>query len=196
MALLSEFRHHIKKSFLGAMISAHIRHRRITKQFPGTLISPLSILDNPELISIGEGSEINEYVIIRTWQTRISIGKNVQINPFTVIYGGSLIDIGENSMIGPHCMLVSGNHDYIQTAKPMRFSGTITKGPIIIKENVWIGSHCTVTDGVTIGAGAVVAANSVVTKDVPPDEVVAGAPARRIFSRVSPSIKSRNSLNA
>lgn len=54
----------------------------------------------------------------------------------------------------------------------------VSKGPVIIKENVWIGDKATVLAGVTIGQGAIVAANAVVTKDVPPYSIVAGAPAK------------------
>jgi len=60
---------------------------------------------------------------------------------------------------------------------------TVSKGNIIIKNDVWIGSHCVVLGGVTIGNGAIVAANSVVTKDVLPFSIVAGTPAKVIGTR-------------
>ena len=53
----------------------------------------------------------------------------------------------------------------------------------MIGDDVWIGAHCTITDGVTIGEGAVVGANSVVTRDVPAYAIVAGVPARVIGDR-------------
>ena len=54
----------------------------------------------------------------------------------------------------------------------------VSKGPVIIEDNVWIGDKATVLPGVTIGKGAIVAANAVVTKDVPPYCIVAGIPAK------------------
>lgn len=66
----------------------------------------------------------------------------------------------------------------------MRFAPALTKGPTVIEDNVWIGSHCVVTDGVKIGKEAVIGAGSVVTKDVQPFDIVAGVPARVIGNRL------------
>jgi acetyltransferase-like isoleucine patch superfamily enzyme/predicted SAM-dependent methyltransferase len=137
-----------------------------------------------KLVHFGDFSEIKDYVIIRTYIDPVIVGKHTQINPFTVIYGGSGVFIGNNVMIGPHCMIASGNHDYIQTEKPMRFAGSLTQGPIFIEDNVWIAANCTITDGVRIGHDAVIAANSVVTKDVAPNDIVGGVPAKVIRSRL------------
>jgi acetyltransferase-like isoleucine patch superfamily enzyme len=140
-------------------------------------------IDKKELVIIKNNAEIKDYVIIRTYSNPVVIGENAQINPFTVIYGGSGVIIGDNVMIAPHCMIAAGDHDYLQTEKPIRFAGNITKGPIIIEDNVWIGANCTITDGVRIGRDAVIAANSVVTTDVAPYDLVGGAPAKFISNR-------------
>ena len=87
-------------------------------------IHPSVIIDKAELVTIGFGAELQEFVIIKTMKNKVKIGKYTQINPFTVIYGGSGVEIGENVMIAPHCMIASGNHDYKQTQHPMRFAGT------------------------------------------------------------------------
>jgi maltose O-acetyltransferase len=86
-------------------------------------------------------------------------------------------------MIAPHCMIAAGDHDFTQLEKPMRFANSITKGPIIIEDNVWIGANVTITDGVRIGKDSVIAANSVVTKDVAPFDIVGGVPAKIIRNR-------------
>ena len=88
-------------------------------------------------------------------------------------------------MIAPHCMIASGNHDHKQLDKPIRLAENISKGPIVIEDGVWIGANSTVTDGVRIGHNAVVAAGSVVTKDVEPYDIVAGVPAKVIGNRRS-----------
>jgi acetyltransferase-like isoleucine patch superfamily enzyme len=152
--------------------------------FKKNYISKKAILIGGKLITIKENAEIHDYVIIKTFTNPVVIGKNTQLNYFTVIYGGSGVYIGDNVMIAPHCMIASGNHDYIQTKTPMRFSGSISKGPIIIEDDVWIGANCTITDGVVIGKGAVVAANSVITKNVAPYDIVGGVPARIINNRM------------
>jgi acetyltransferase-like isoleucine patch superfamily enzyme len=149
----------------------------------GYYISKTAIIMNKNLVKIGTMAEIQEYVIIRAFNNPIIIGKYTQLNPFTVIYGGNTIIIGDNVMIAPHCMIASGNHDFKQTNSPMRFAGNLSKGPIIIEDGVWIGANSTITDGVKIGHDAVVAAGSVVTKDVSSFDIVAGVPAKVIGNR-------------
>jgi acetyltransferase-like isoleucine patch superfamily enzyme len=141
-------------------------------------------IEDRQLVSIGRHSEIKDYVIIRTAGNPVRIGEYVQLNPFTVIYGGSGVTIGNNVMIAPHCVLAAGNHDYVQTEVPIRFAGNLSKGPIIIEDNVWIGANCTITDGVKIGRDAVIAANSLVNKDVPPFEIAGGVPIRSLGNRL------------
>jgi len=160
---------------------------RTGRQTEKPLIHRTAILTPREKIEIDKHAEIQEYVIIRAGVSRVSIGAYTQINPFTVIYGGTGVSIGNNVQIAPHCMLAGGNHDYIQTEKPIRFVSGMSEGPIIIEDNVWIAANSTITDGVRIGHDAVVGAGSVVTRDVKPYSIVAGAPAREIGNRLSMS---------
>ncbi len=146
-------------------------------------ISRTAVIAEKKLVIVKKNAEIQDYVIIKTYNNKVEIGEYTQINPFTVIYGGSGVIIGNNVMIAPHCMIAAGNHDFKQTELPVRFAGNITKGPIVIEDNVWIGANCTITDGVRIGRDAVVAANSVVTKDIAPYDIAGGVPARVIGSR-------------
>jgi acetyltransferase-like isoleucine patch superfamily enzyme len=146
-------------------------------------IASSAILNDLSLIEIGEHAEIQDYVIIKTFLNKVKIGKYTQINPFTVIYGGNGVYIGDNVMIAPHCMIAAGNHDYKQIEQPIRFARNLSRGPIIIEDNVWIGANCTITDGVRIGRDAVIGANSLVNKDVEPYDLVCGTPARIIVNR-------------
>lgn len=150
----------------------------------GNYIHKSAIIENRKLVILGKFAEIQEYVIIKTYRNPVIIGNHSQINPFTVIYGGSGVIIGDDVMIAPHCMIAAGNHDYIQIDKPMRHADNISKGPIKIGDGVWIGANCTITDGVSIGRHAVVAANSVVNKDVMEFDIVGGCPAKKIGSRI------------
>ena len=146
-------------------------------------ISKTAILKKRSLIVIGKNVDIWDYVIIKTNENNVIIGNNSQINPFTVIYGGSGVVIGENVMIAPHVMIAGGNHEYREFSKPMRFSGSYSLGKIIIEDDVWIGANTVITDAVHIGKGSIVGAGSVVTKDVKPYDVVAGIPAKVLFNR-------------
>ena len=83
------------------------------------------------------------------------------------------ITIGNNVFIAPKVNLVTLNHSF----DPANRSATISK-PIVIEDGVWIGIGATVLQGVTIGKNSIVGANSVVTRDVPPNTVVAGNPAK------------------
>lgn len=147
-------------------------------------ISNTAILEKSSLIELGQNIDIWEYVIIKTHTNKVIIGDNSQLNPFTVIYGGSGVEIGRNVMIAPHVMIAGGNHNYKDLSKPMRFAGSNSKGKIIIEDDVWIGANCVITDGVTIGKGAIVAAGSVVTQNVKEFDVVGGIPTNFFFNRL------------
>ncbi|MDE6834068.1 MAG: sugar O-acetyltransferase [Ruminococcus sp.] len=103
------------------------------------------------------------------------IGKNCMIQQCCTFFDRGGITIGNGVFIGPKVNLVTLNHDL---NLPNR-SATIAK-PIVIKDNVWIGINATVLQGVTVGENAVIGAGAVVTKDVPPNTVVAGNPAQII----------------
>jgi acetyltransferase-like isoleucine patch superfamily enzyme len=159
----------------------HARHKTFSKS--AYIARTVMLWGNCDLINVKDFAQIKDYVIIQTFHSPVVIGENTQINPFTVMYNRTGIYIGNNVMIAPHCMLASGNHNYKQLDKPMISAGAYSSGPIVIEDDVWIGANCTITDGVKIGKGAVVGANSVVTKDVRPYDVVAGVPAKVINNR-------------
>ena len=162
---------------------------RVKRQFapkqPPYFVDPTVRFRGAGPIRISDHAEIKDYVVIQASRDAVTIGEYTQINAFTVIFGYSEVNIGKNVMIGPHCMISSGNHNFKQTEVPMRFVSSLTKGPTIIEDNVWIGSHCVITDGVKIGKDAVIGAGSVVTKDVQPFDIVAGVPARVIGNRLA-----------
>jgi acetyltransferase-like isoleucine patch superfamily enzyme len=81
-------------------------------------------------------------------------------------------------MIGPNVNIITSGHPI---APSQRRSG-VTASPIVIKQNVWIGARVTLIGGVTVGANSVVAAGSVVTRDVPRDTLVTGNPAQVVRS--------------
>lgn len=108
-------------------------------------------------------------------------GQNISIGPRTFInmgcsfqdWGG--ITIGSDCLIGHNCTICTVNH----SKDPMK-RGDMTCHPVTIGDRVWIGANVTILPGVTIGDGAIVAAGAVVTKDVTPETIVGGIPARII----------------
>ena len=107
----------------------------------------------------------------------------------------SKIIIGKKCSIAMNCTFTLSNHlvDTFSTSPSttsifMHKKGnpsSYSKGDIIIKNDVWIGTNCTILDGITIGNGAIIAAGSIVTKDVPPYAIVGGNPAKIIRYRFS-----------
>lgn len=105
----------------------------------------------------------------------ITIGRNVFINSGCHFQDQGGITIGDGSLIGHNVVLATINHDLVPSQN--RKNHYL---PITIESNVWIGSNAVVLPGVTIGEWAVIAAGSVVTKNVMPYTVVGGTPARII----------------
>lgn len=105
----------------------------------------------------------------------INVGKNVFINSCCCFQDQGGITIGDNTLIGHNVILATLNHDFSPNKRSI-----LHPSPIVMGKNVWIGSRATILSGVTIGDGAIVAAGSVVTKNVPSNKVVAGVPAKVI----------------
>lgn len=105
---------------------------------------------------------------------RLQIGQGVAISAFVHIVANGGVSIGDNTIIASAVQITSSTHDYhIQPFRSQR-----TDAPVTIGRNVWIGAAAVVLPGITVGDDSVIGAGSVVTQDVPPNTVVAGAPAR------------------
>jgi acetyltransferase-like isoleucine patch superfamily enzyme len=113
---------------------------------------------------------------------RISVGNNCSINEFVWMDGAGYIEIGNNVRIAHRTSIISGNHNFNDLNIIIKNQGA-TIGKIVIEDNVWIGANVIILAGVTISTGAVIAAGAVVTKDVPPNAVAGGVPAKIIRSR-------------
>ncbi len=137
-------------------------------------------------IRIGENCWIEEYARLMTYGGSIVIGPRSSVNEFTVIRGGGGVTIGRGVRIGPHCVLSGISHRFDRTDIPLVEQGAVRR-PIVVEDDVWIGAHSTIIDGVTVRRGTVIGAGSVVTKDTPEYSLVAGCPARLIRSRKAAS---------
>lgn len=131
----------------------------------------------------------------------IKIGSNFFCGPYCRVSSGRSITIGDNFYMGHNCHLganihifnnvmiasqvaiVGGDHKIDNVDGPIRFSGRDELKLTTFKDDCWIGHGAIILHGVTIGEGSVVAAGSVVTKDVLPNTIVAGNPAKFIRNR-------------
>lgn len=131
--------------------------------------------------SVSVGKDVTLWPDVYFSGDHISIGDNVQIGYGTIIHSSKGVKIGSNTQIAAQCYIIDTNHG---TA----YGELMQKQPLVsasieIGEDVWIGAQCTILKGVKIGSHAVIAANSVVNREVPPYAIVAGSPARIIKYR-------------
>lgn len=111
----------------------------------------------------------------------LEIGDFVTIGRGAIISIKDTLSIGDYSLIGPYVQITDNNHT-TKRANLIKYQRSTIK-PIVIGQDCWIGSGARILAGVTIGNGAVVGANAVVTKDVPPFAIVGGVPAKVIKYR-------------
>lgn len=151
----------------------------------------LSLLEGAKYISIGKNSSIQRLTYLTAWDKyglqqftpEIIIGENCDIGAFNHFTCINKIVIGDGLLTGKWVTITDNSHGTteIQTLQVAPKSRNLwSKGPVIIGNNVWIGDKATILPGVTIGDGVIVAANSVVTHDIPPYSMVAGVPAKII----------------
>src|ERR1700733_1186200 len=129
------------------------------------------------------GKKVDEgFLLIPPFYTaggdEIRVGCNVFINQNCTFYDLGGLDIADDVMIGPNVSIITTGHPL----DPSQRRATTIGKPIVIEKNVWIATGAIIIGGVTIGEHSVVAAGSVVTKDVPANSLVGGNPARVIRS--------------
>jgi acetyltransferase-like isoleucine patch superfamily enzyme len=135
-------------------------------------------------IDIGDDSVVRAGAMLLPSGGSISIGRRTSLNQYVVINGEGGVRIGSDVMIAAFVGIFAGNHQTSDVCRPMRQQGMITRGGVIIEDDVWIGTHAVILDGVRVGRGSIIAAGAIVSKDVEPFSVMAGVPARKIKSRL------------
>jgi acetyltransferase-like isoleucine patch superfamily enzyme len=115
--------------------------------------------DGAPTLHIGHGTYIGRFVQINAWRN---------------------VAIGNDVLVADRVFISDADHNYANTNVPIRLQGDSFCGEVILREGCWIGIGAVILPGVTIGRNSVVAANAVVTKDVPDCVVVGGIPARII----------------
>jgi acetyltransferase-like isoleucine patch superfamily enzyme len=132
--------------------------------------------------TLGEYCRLGRNVYLETNEGgRIVLGDHVTVNTGTIITSYSEVRIGNDCLIGEYVSIRDANHG-AKIGDPMRVQDH-EFAPIVLEDDVWIARGCVVLKGVRIGQGAIVAANSVVTKDVPAYAIVGGVPAQFLRSR-------------
>lgn len=142
-------------------------------------VSELATIDNAEL-SLGDRT----YVAAGAYLTgTLTAGADCSINPYTVLRGA--ITLGDGVRIGAHTSILGFNHTMSDPELPV-FKQPLTSKGITLGNDVWVGSHVVILDGVTVGDHTVLAAGAVVTKNVPEGAIVGGNPAKFLRWRIPP----------
>ena len=167
--------------------------RRAFRRF-GTMsrIRPiLNTLIGEKYISIGNDCYIGQRVQLtatdnfqdQKFSPVINIGNNSSIGDFSHISAISCIEIGNNVRMGKHILITDNAHgasNFSMLDTAPNYRPLVSKGPVVIDDNVWIGANSCILPGVHIGRSAIIGAGSVVTKDIPPYAIAGGNPAKVI----------------
>ena len=182
---LHDFLDHVNRGGVIEGGSAHHRFMHGAAQEALRVIAELNTgYRTPEdvraLLAELTGKDVDESVTVfppfySEFGKNLTVGKDVFINIGCRFQDTGGITIGDGTLIGHGSTLTTLNH----SVDPAR-RADMTPAPIRIGRKVWLGASVTVVPGVTIGDGAIVGAGAVVTRDVPPDSIVAGVPAKVI----------------
>lgn len=165
------------KPFLG-----HLGH--------GSRLERVSLLTNPDCLFLGNqvgiahGARIEAFRNHRTYlyEPSITIGDGSSIQPYAHIAAAAEMVIGRHVLMGSRVFITDHDHQFADLDIPVG-DQPLAVAPVHIEDFVWLGENVVVLKGVTIGHHAIVGANSVVTRDLPPFAIAAGAPARVIRVR-------------
>jgi acetyltransferase-like isoleucine patch superfamily enzyme len=136
-------------------------------------------------LRLGRWSWIGHGTKIRIHEGEASIGAKSVLGQECTISAFQHVSIGRECIVADRVMLIDFDHGVVEVERPIRLQG-IYKRDVSVGHNCWIGYGACILRGVTVGDNAIVGANTVVTKDVAPNSVVAGTPARVLRKRPAP----------
>lgn len=188
----------LKNSFFMIRSAWHVSH--IDKCHKTVIFGKILRLHGYKYITIQENTSFDDFICMTAWDGQkikkysiltsdtncsptLSIGRNCRFGAYNHITCSNKVIINNNVLTGKWVTITDNSHGDTTISSLVQYPiarDIFSKGPVIIFDNVWIGDKATILPGVTIGEGAVIAANSVVTHDVPPYCVVGGNPAKII----------------
>jgi acetyltransferase-like isoleucine patch superfamily enzyme len=142
-------------------------------------IAPGARVEFGRFVWLGDGTKV------RCHEGRVEIGAKTVIGQECTISAYRRVRIGEQCVIADRAMFIDFDHGVVEVERPIRLQG-IYKRDVEVGSNVWIGYGACILRGVRVGDNSIVGTNSVVTRDVPANAVVAGIPARVIRMREAP----------
>jgi len=173
----------------GVVIGRNVSLRHTAKISIGdrTMIDEYCLLsvqgDKNSGLTIGNDVFIGRNTVINARNGTIRIEDDANIGASCRIASTGKVVIGRHVLVAAYCYIGGGNHRIDRTDMPIIQQGIVSKGGVTIEDDVWIGSHATVLDGVTISKGSVIGAGAVVIKDIPAYSVAYGVPAKVVRKR-------------
>ena len=169
--------------------------RQIVRCFGGDIKGGTRIYESVKIcttkgspVFVGKNCSLEKGAVVSTSNSgRISIGDGVYLGEYVVLSSKAEIEIGDNSLLAPHTVVVDFDHSIGDPKRLISKQGVECK-KVTIGKGVWIGAGCRILKGVMIGEGCVVGAGSVVTKDLPPFSVCVGVPAQVLRERNQPPV--------
>jgi serine acetyltransferase len=143
-------------------------------------IAPGARVEFGRFVWLGDGTKV------RCHEGRVEIGAKTVIGQECTISAYKHVRIGEQCVIADRAMFIDFDHGVVEVERPIRVQG-IYKRDVEVGSNVWVGYGACILRGVRVGDNSIVGTNSVVTRDVPANAVVAGIPARVIRMREAPT---------
>lgn len=156
----------------------------------GTIISRADQILNPHRIFIGDqvliahGARLDSILTYANdaYDGSIHIGNRTSIQPYVHLAAATALRIGHDVLMGSRVYITDHDHQFAEPTVHVAYQ-PLTVEPVCVEENVWIGENAVILKGVTIGHHAIIGANSVVTRDVPPFAIAGGVPAQVIKTR-------------
>lgn len=160
----------------------------VHRSIPNLLWPLRKIVTKLFLKTYGKSVKIGPNVFILNPQL-VTLGNHVFIGDYSNLSGNVEINIGDNVMFGQEVMIRGGDHNISKAGLPMRFvkSGGINL-PIIIENDVWVGTRAIILKGVKVCEGSVIGAGSIVTKDILPYSINVGSPSKPIKCRFKKTV--------
>jgi len=167
---------------IAASVMTTIKYRYLRRCVgKNSIIRRNTRITNCRNVSIGNNCILQDNVYIRAGaKGKVVFGKGCMVNSFTRFFGHGGIIIGDESQFGPGVTITTTEHDYTKSELPEIFK------QVTIGKRVWMGSNVTILPGITIGDNSVIGAGSVVTKDIPPNSVAVGVPAK-VIKEITPN---------
>jgi acetyltransferase-like isoleucine patch superfamily enzyme len=176
----------VRKGFWRYVINA--KNRFIFGQYGRNVyIFPGGRIVRPQFISIGDNVRIGKntdiYVHPKDRNSNefvLKIGNNVHIGNYNIIGARNSIVLEENILLGPRVIIIDNTHRYEDVNVPVKLQPVTEEGTVRLESDCWVGANVFILPNVTIGRHAVIGANAVVNRDIPPYSVAVGAPAKVI----------------